>query len=151
MKELSPIINGIIKYGLDSNVKVVDKEGDLEELLVKLYSLYFTIEDRSDPNDYPEVTTVKSERVIQNVQSNFKDFGFYHVVIDPHVITYPENNALGDAVDDLSDIIRDLLEVAARAEHNSEDDAIMYFKVMFHGHTKDHVIGLLGYLENKRE
>lgn len=56
---------------------------------------------------------------------------------------------MGDAVDDLSDIIYDLLEVKWRLEHTSETDAWWHFLFTFQAHTQQHLIDLLNYLKNK--
>lgn len=60
-------------------------------------------------------------------------------------------NTLGDAVDDLLDIIKDLLEVKWRIENNSLDDGVWFFKFIFRSHTQQHILDLLNYIKQKKE
>lgn len=43
---------------------------------------------------------------------------------------YLKDNAIGDAIDDLSDIIIDLLEIKGRIENNSLADGIWFFELL---------------------
>lgn len=86
---------------------------------------------------------------MENVKSNFKDFGFYKTVLDAGDIYSLDNAGIGDAIDDLNDIIFDLLEVKWRIENNSLNDGLFYFDLLFRAHTKDHILGLLSYLDYK--
>lgn len=150
MEILIEIINEIVKYGLNSNVEIEDKEKDLEMNLVKLYSKYFEINYRSDDSEYEGFDKQKTyPNVIENVKSNFKDFGWYHSILNLEEILKDPEIGTGDAIDDLSDIIYDLLEVKWRKENNSVNDAWWFFELIFHGHTQQHLIDLLNYLKNK--
>ena len=150
MKELIEIINEITKYGLHPNIEIEDKERDLEKNLVKLYSKYFEVNYTFDENEYDDFDKKKLfPNVIENVKSNFKDFGWYHVVLNGEEASKKPKNAIGDAVDDLSYIIYDLLEVKWRNENNSENDAWWFFELMFYAHTQQHLLDLLNYIKNK--
>ena len=54
MTELIPTINEIVKYGLQPNLTVTDKEKLLERHLVKIYNLYFDIKYTFDEADYKD-------------------------------------------------------------------------------------------------
>ena len=150
MKNLIKIINEIVKYGLNSNVEIENKEQDLEINLVKLYSKYFEIKFDLDNNEYEDFDKKKIyPNVIENIKNNFKDFGWYHSILNLEEILNKPETGTGDAIDDLSDIIYDLLEIKWRMENNSENDAWWFFKLIFHGHTQQHLIDLLNYLKNK--
>jgi len=150
VKELIEIINEIVKYGLNSNIKIADKEKDLEMNLVKLYSKYFEINYQSEKNDYKGFDKKQIyPNVIENVKSNFKDFVWYHSILNLDEILKEPETGTGDAIDDLSDIIYDLLEIKYRKENNSENDAWRFFELIFYGHTQQHLIDLLNYLKNK--
>ena len=82
MRELIPTINEIAKYGLQPNLTEVDKEKSLAKSLVKIYNLYFEIEYEFDETDYPDFDNEKYQNIRQNVESNFKDFGFYKMVLE---------------------------------------------------------------------
>jgi len=149
LEELIQIIDEIVKYGLDANVRVVNKRTDLEKNLVKLYSKYFEIQYEFDESDYGEFEKSNFPEVIENVKSNFTDFGWYHVILNSEKVLEEPEVGTGDAIDDLSDIIYDLLEIKSRKETNSEQDALWYFKLIFPKHTRQHILGLLNYLRKQ--
>lgn len=149
MNETIEIINEITKYGLIPNLDIEDRETKLEENLVKIYSKYFEIEYKYDDNEYPEFSKIKLPNIIENVRSNFPQFGFYNKVLDCHVLSENTNNAMGDSIDDLADIIFDLLEIKWRAENNSEQDALWFFELIFRSHTQQHIISLLNFMKSK--
>lgn len=149
MKELIPTINEIVKYGLQPNLTVTDKEKLLERHIVKIYNLYFDIDYNFDEAEYPDFDKSKLPDIRLNVSSNFKDFGFYKTIIAIYDIDNLKNNAIGDAIDDLSDIIIDLLEIKWRIENNSLADGLWYFQLIFYGHTQQHILDLLNYMKQK--
>lgn len=151
MKKLLQTIDEISKYGLESEVYIKDKEEDLERNLVQLYSLYFLIQNEHDQQEYPEFDKAQFPQVVENVKKHFPDFGWYHTLLNPTKILEEPHTASGDPIDDLSDIIYDLLEIKWRIQNNSEQDGIWYFKLIFKGHTRDHLLDLLHYLKSKKE
>ena len=108
MTELIPTINEIVKYGLEPNLATTDKEKKLEKNLVKIYQLYFDIKYKFDETHFSEFDKAEYPDIRQNVTSNFKDFGFYKTILDIEDIDNTKDNALGDALDDITDIIIDL-------------------------------------------
>lgn len=150
MKELIESINEIVKYGLNSNISELTKEQNLEKNLISIYQLFFELEYNFDETEYVEFEDKKSLDIEKNIKSNFPTLGFYNTFINFTEVPINENNlALGDAFDDLSDIIIDLLEVKWRLENNSYNDGIWFFKFIFKNHTKSHILGLLNYLNEK--
>jgi len=149
MKELIPTINEIVKYGLQPNLTVNDKEKVLERNLVKIYNLYFNVKYEFDDTDFPDFGKSQLPDIRQNVSSNFKDFGFYKTILDINDVNNLTDTALGDAIDDLSDIIFDLLEIKWRIENNSLADGLWYFQLIFHGHSQQHILDLLNFMKQK--
>ncbi len=122
----------------------------LEKNLVKLYAKYFDINYQFDDKKYKQFDkNTLCPNVIQNIQNNFKDFGWYHSILNMEEIFKEAEIGTGDAIDDLSDIIYDLLEIKWRYYNNSENDASYFFKFQFEFHTQQHLIDLLNYLKNK--
>jgi len=74
----------------------------------------------------------------------FSNYGLY-AVADP---TEPinEKNMVGDAIDDLADIARDLEEVIWRFENIGADDAHWHFKLLYRAHWGMHLRELSHYL-----
>ncbi|TCC90218.1 DUF5063 domain-containing protein [Pedobacter frigiditerrae] len=151
MKELIPTINEIVKYGLLPNLTISDKEKLLERNLVKIYDLYFDIKYEFDETDFPDFDQSLLPDIRQNISSNFKDFGFYKTILDINDVNNLTDIALGDAMDDLSDIILDLLEIKWRIENNSLADGLWYFQFIFHGHSQQHILDLLNFMKQKNE
>ncbi len=149
MTELITTINEIVKYGIQPNLTVTDKEKLLERHLVKIYDLYFDIEYKYDETDFPDFDKSQLPDIRQNVSSNFKDFGFYKKILDINDIDNLKGNAIGDAIDDLSDIITDLLEIKWRIENNSLADGLWYFQLIIYGHTQQHILDLLNFMKQK--
>lgn len=149
MTELIPTINEIVKYGLQPNLTVTDKEKLLERHLVRIYDLYFDIEYKFDETHFPDFNKSQLPNIRQNVASNFKDFGFYKTILDINDIDNLEDIAIGDAIDDLTDIITDLLEIKWRIENNSLADGLWFFQLTFYGHTQQHILDLLNYMKQK--
>jgi hypothetical protein len=145
MKELIPTINEIVKYGLLPNLTVTEKEKLLERHLVKIYDLYFDIEYKYDEANFPDFDKSKLPDIRKNVSNNFKNFVFYKTNLDINDI----DNLECDAIDDLSDIITDLLEIKWRIENNSLADGLWYFKLIFYGHTQQHILNLLNYMKQR--
>ncbi|OWR12821.1 DUF5063 domain-containing protein [Chryseobacterium sp. VAUSW3] len=149
MTELIPTINEIVKYGLQPNLTVTDKEKLLERHLVKIYDMYFHIEYKFDETKFPDFDKSQLPDIRQNVASNFNEFGFYKTILDINDIDNIKDNAIGDAIDDLSDIITDLLEIKWRIENNSLADGLWYFQLIFYGHTQQHILDLLNFMKQK--
>jgi hypothetical protein len=75
----------------------------------------------------------------------------YKTILDIEEIDNLKDVSIGDAVDDLSDIIIDLLEIKWRIENNSLADGLWFFEFIFNNHTKLHILELLNYLKRKNE
>ena len=149
MTELIPTINEVVKYGLQPDLTIAYKEKLLEKNLVKIYNLYFDIEFEFDERDFPDFDKSEYSDIRKNVESNFKDFGLYKTVIDINDLENLQENAVGCAVDDLTDIILDLLEIKWRIETNSLADGLWYFQLVFYSHTQQHILDLLNFMKQK--
>ena len=151
MKNLIPIINEIIKYGFQNNVIENDKEKALEKNLINIYSLYFEIKFDFDEAEYTDFEDLDYNEIRKNVESNFKDFGFYKMILNINDIDNLKDCGLGDAIDDLSDVIIDLTEIKWRIENNSLEDGLWFFEFIFRSHTQQHIIDLLNFMKQKNE
>lgn len=80
--------------------------------------------------------------------ARFPDFGFYPVA-DP--LSAPgEEQMLGDAIDDLADIVGDLREVIWRYENLGQADAFWHLHDLYRIHWGRHLRDLSGYVHAKR-
>lgn len=151
MTELISTINEIVKYGLKPNLNSPDRDYLLEKHLITIYKLYFELQYEEEDRNYPDFDKSNLPNIHENVISNFPGFGFYKIVLDINKMTDFSDIALGDAIDDLNDIIIDLLEIKWRIENNSLNNGIYYFKLLFPIHIKPHVLGLLTFLNEKED
>ncbi|TVL97382.1 MAG: DUF5063 domain-containing protein [Candidatus Brocadia sp. WS118] len=149
MRDLIPTISNVIKLGLEPNLRIEDKELILEKDLVRIYSLYFQIVYKPDDVDYPSFKTPSLPDIRQNVCSNFPDYDQYKTHLDINNLDDLQDTAIGDAIDDLTDIIRDLIEVKWRIENNGINDGLWFFEHSFRTHTQQHLIDLLNYMKQK--
>jgi len=56
---------------------------------------------------------------------------------------------IGDALDDLTDIIKDLLVVKWKMDNTSEMDALWEFEFSMRTHSEQHLIDLLKFIKEK--
>jgi hypothetical protein len=73
----------------------------------------------------------------------------HYAIANPSDIP-PKEALVGDAIDDIADIVRDLQEVIWRAEHQSENDARWYFRNLFWIHWGRHLRELSLYLHDRQ-
>lgn len=76
----------------------------------------------------------------------FPDFGFYWDVLDPFDPARAENACLGDAIDDLSDIARDLEQAVLVRDRLGEREGRLALGFLFDVHVGDHLRSLQRYL-----
>ena len=149
MTALIQTINEIVRYGLQPNLTAPDKEKLLEKNLIKIYALYFDIKFEFDPTDFPDFDESDLPDIRQNVISNFQDYGLYKTILDINDLGNLQDTAIGDAIDDLTDVITDLLEIKWRIENNSLADGLWFFELIFVSHTQQHILDLLNYMKQK--
>ena len=148
MKKLRVTIDQITEFGINAKVSVPNKIGELRMLLVEIYSEFLNIKSQFDNMDYDEEPQFDYEKIRQNVVSNFPNFGWYGTVLDiNNIYAQEEGLGIGDALDDLTDIIIDLLEVKWRFENTNEIDALWHFEFLMRSHSERHLINLLKYLK----
>ncbi len=149
MTHVIAIIDEIARFGLEPNVAIDNKELHLERNLVQLYCSYFEVAYVADESDYPDID-LSLPSLRENIESNFPGFGFYDVVLDINKIGLPKNIGTADAVDDLYDIIKDMLEVKWRLQNNSAANGLWFFRFIMNAHTKAHILGLLTFLHQRQ-
>lgn len=151
MKDLIPTINQIVRFGIQPNLTVNNSDEFLERNLIKIYNLYFDIEFEFDETEYPDFDKSKLPDIRQNIETNFKNFGLYKTFFVIENLSESDECLIGDAFDDLTDIIIDLLEIKWRIESNSIADGLWFFEMIFYIHTKQHIINLLNYLKRRND
>ena len=143
MSELRKLIDKITEFGINPKVDLTDKTDILKKLLVGIYSEYLNVEFEFDETDF-DYNEIK-----QNVKSNFPDFDWYSMVLDSNKMEPSIEIGIGDELDDLTDIIKDLLAVKWRMENTSENDALWTFEFSMRTHSEQHLVDLLKRLKER--
>lgn len=145
MHELITTIDEITRVALEPAIATDIRVLLLEKYLIKLYYLSFELVFDCDVIEYPE----SPEAILDfrhQIESNFKTFGLYKTVPEHSDIYNSTEFGIGDAVDDLAEILIDSKEIKRRIENNSINDGLWYFNLIFQSHTKKHVVNLLNYI-----
>ena len=148
IKELERLIEEMLLWGKEVSTSMNDGPLQLEKQLVKLYHLYFDLPDLSDDSDYshPPVFPNSYE---ETLKLNFPNFGYYNVCLNPKGLLTQYENGVGDATDDIRDILRELWDIDFYFKHTTPENAIFYFKLAFYSHLRFHVKNLLFYIEEQ--
>ncbi len=151
MSELRKLIDQITEFGINPKVELTDKTDALKKLLVGIYSEFLTVEFEFDKTDYEDEPDFDYKRILENVKANFPDFRWYSSVLDSNKMEPNMEIAIGDELDDLTDIIKDLLAVKWRMENTSENDAFWHFEFSMRTHAVQHLVDLLKRLKERNE
>ncbi len=149
MSELRKLIDQITEFGTNPKVELTDKTDVLKKLLVGLYSEFLKAEFGFDETDYDEEPDYNYSEIKENVKSNFPDFGWYSMVLDINKVEPNVKIGIGDALDDLTDIIKDMLVVKWKMDNTSEMDALWEFEFSMRTHSEQHLIDLLKFIKEK--
>lgn len=139
-----------IKTAIDEFIAVVeDAQIPTEERLQRLRRsldglawLQHEIACTFDEREYLDAPDTDHDALRQVVSAHFPELGYYNIPssITQHIAAAETD--VGDAIDDIVDITRELYEVRWRWEHNSADDALWYFQDMYFHHWESHLRGL---------
>jgi hypothetical protein len=151
LSKLRKLIDKITEFGINPKVELTDKTDVLKKLLVEIYSEFLNVEFEFDEKNYKEEPDFDYNTILENVKSNFPDFGWYSTVLDSNKMEPNIEIGIGDELDDLTDIIKDLLEVKWRMENTSEKDAIWYFELLMRSHSEQHLVDLLKRLKERND
>jgi len=150
LSKLKTLINRITEFGTKPNVESENKTDEIQILLVGLYSEYLNLKTDFDDSDFEEEPDFDYNQIRKNVESNFPEFGWYHSVWESHKISEDADLITGIAIDDLSNIIKDMLEIKWQFENTSQKYAEWCFKDIMRIHSEQHLVNFLKYLKDKK-
>jgi hypothetical protein len=151
LSKLRKLIDEITEFGINPKVELTDKTDVLKKLLVGIYSEFLNVEFEFDETDFEEEPDFNYNEIKENVKSNFPDFDWYSMVLDLNKMEPNIEIGIGDALDDLTDIIKDMLVVKWKMDNTSEMDSLWEFEFSMRTHSEQHLIDLLKYLTEKEE
>ncbi len=126
-----------------------DDHSKLISLLDKLALLNSNISYNFDETDYPDAPEKDYKLIREKVEKRFPNFGNYNTVDYLSDKIGNSKILVGDAIDDLSDIVCDLQVIIWCFENTSKDDALWNYKDSFITHWGRHLRDLQLYLHDK--
>jgi len=151
LNKLKKIIDRIVEFGTNEKLESENKTLEIQRLLVGIYDEYLKVETEFDETDYEEPLRLDYDGIRSVVTEHFPDFGWYHSAWESHKINEDAELVTEDSIDDLTDIIKDLIEVQWRLENNSEKDGLYQFEFLMKHHSEQHLVNLLKYLKDRTE
>ena len=123
----------------DDAISAEDRIRRLRRSLDRLALLQHDVSYTFDDRDYPDTPRQDYNALREVVSARFPELGYYNI---PHPVTQQIAEAevqVGDAIDDISDIARELYDVAWRWTHTSVADALWYFSNSYSTHWEEHL------------
>ncbi len=143
--EIKTVIAGFfeaIEGNGSANERIPKLELALDRLALAVHFADYTF----DEGDYPDAIIREYTDVRDVVSRNFPDLGFYNTALDISNKVGETSSGIGDAIDDICDIAKDLEIVRWCWENTSVGDALWHFKESFDGHWGKHLRDLQLYL-----
>jgi len=134
---------------IEGNYSLEGREANLRLALDRLALAVHYTDGAFDETDYPEAPSREYKVVRELVSPNFPDLGYYNVVLGITEKIGEGQCAVGDAIDDICDIARELEAVLWCWENTSVHDALWHFKFGFESHWGQHLRDLQLYLYAK--
>ena len=131
----------------DDTVTAQQAEALLPQLLDQLALAQSHVSYVYDDREHPVAPTPAYEALRARVAARFPDYGYYNIA--EHVVSDigRSGTIVGDAIDDLADIARDLYAVEWYWSNTGEADALWHFEQDFRHHWRSHLRGLQLYLD----
>lgn len=127
----------------------VDDLGELMAVLDKLAYLVNCVNYEFDETEYPEAPESNYHLFRDKVKKRFPILGFYNIPKDVSGEVEKSELLVGDAIDDISDIVCDLSEILWCFENTSKNDALWHYQNSFRSHWGRHLRELQLYLHDK--
>lgn len=145
---IAEVIENFLSYVFESN-PILDSE--LTELIAHLDRLALAVANSNyvfDETDYPDAPDSNYKETYEKVSKRFPMLGYYNCVIDVSINISSTDFSLGDAIDDIADIVGDLERVLWCFKNTSENDALWNLHNNFNIHWGRHLRDLQLYLHD---
>lgn len=149
MNTLKQLVDRIVEFGTNEKLESINKVLELQKLLVEIYAKYLKLKTEFDDTDYKKPLSADYDEIRKIVTKHFPDFGWYYSTFRGYEVNENMGLVTKDSIDDLTDIIKDLIEVQWRLKNNSEKDGLYQFKFLMKHHSEEHLVNLLKYLKDK--
>lgn len=116
----------------------------LDQLLHSAHFVSFNF----DETEHPDPPSIAYSDLRKQIEAAFPSLGFYNTAADVSDNIGETTIAIGDAVDDLTDIVKDLKGIEWRSKHTSSSDALFYFQLGYRAHWGRHARDLSLYIHD---
>ena len=117
-------------------------DGELTELITHLDKLALSVANSNyvfDSTDYPDAPDCNYKETYEKISKRFPMLEHYNGVVDVSTNISSTEFSLGDAIDDIADIVGDLEEVLWCFKNTSVNDALWNFHNSFKTHWGRHL------------
>lgn len=138
-----------IKALIDLVEEPDQNDDDTETLIHSLDKLTCQVHEAKfefDDNKYDNAPKINYDELRKVVEKKFPKFGYYHTSDFEEPTERSGEISLGDAIDDIVDIVADLKAVKWYFENTSRNNAIWHFVTSFRSHWGGHARELQTYL-----
>ena len=150
LEDPRPIIRRFLALFDETERSVDEREEQLTLLLDELAVLVGKVPSHLVFDDFPDAPEPEEDfqalYSYSNVGKQFPNFGYYNTVSDTTKNIAETQVVVGDAIDDISDIARELREVLWIWETAGADAALWKFREMYRVHWGEHLRELQRYL-----
>lgn len=108
--------------------------------------LVYAAEFGFDPEEYDDPPQNDYREIRKTVESKFPELGFYDPAEYTEELGSVGKICVGDAIDGLTDVVGDLLEIEWYFENTSEADALWHLETSYRDHCGNHLRELQLYL-----
>jgi lipopolysaccharide biosynthesis regulator YciM len=148
--DIKKLIDNFIEFVDAGSKQPIDRERNLMLLLDSLGLSQAYINFDFDENDYPDPPSEEEKSIRERICRNFQDYGYYNCAEEIEEKISETYIIVGDAIDDLVDIYKELSGVRWRWENTSIADALWHYDHMYRSHWGSHLRNLQLYVFNKQ-
>jgi hypothetical protein len=141
-------INNFLVFVLEEETELEDL-GELRASLDKLAHSVNYVNYKFDETEYPETPDNNYRLIRKKVEKRFPTLGYYNIPQNVSDKLEKSEIIVGDAIDNISDIVGDLSEVKWCFENTSKDDALWHYQNSFRSQWGRHLRELQLYLHDK--
>ena len=145
--EIERAIRSFLALIENDDVSVETAENELPALLDRLALAQSFLSYTFDESDYPDAPHRSYDELRTIVSTRFPNYGYYNVAEEITSDIGESGTIVGDAIDDLADIARDLYDVEWYWANTSEAHALFHFEYDFKHHWRRHLRKLQLYLD----
>jgi len=143
--DIKNAVNEFVNYVLNEDTQIRDLE-ELIRLLDKLAFATHFIKANFDEKEYPDAPENNYEEIYKKISKRFPALGYYNIAGNISDRISECDLQVGDAIDDITDIVGDLKEVLWCFDNTSESDALWRYVNGFKMHWGRHLRELQLYL-----